>query len=299
MRTSVVGLVLFAEVLLARPVVADGPQIREYEDALVIVDGERPALRLTIEGEGTGTRVRVATLYDPFGEPYLAGSEDGRQLPAIDWGVKECHIGDRQAGPYVGDTPYRTFERWVYGASTQNRAEVSLQRAWLDPERGHAVVLETARIVVHPLQYNRRAIDIRVRLVNVGPERVVLPGDETFLVRLDPDRADAGFRTPDNRFQSGSIRSRGSWLSGSSVSPTKMKTVGVAVFSDPSVRGGAPANFTGQRDGIISMEASSTSTTLEPGASTEWSARVFCYSEALPAVAIQDSYQGYLSGRTW
>lgn len=278
-----------------------GPEIREYEDALVIAENDRPVVRLTLQPHAsTGQRqLEIATLYDPYGEPYLTSPRE-RALPAaVDWGVSECRIGDRAVGPYRGNSAFRTFERWTRGRSENDRAVLSMQRAWLDPSTGQAFVLETANVTVYSQQYYRRVIDISVKLVNVGTETVTLPADASFVVRFDSGRPEAGFRTPENEYRTAPFRYRGPWLSGSSVSLSRMKMMGVALFNDASERGGEAADFVAHRDGTVEMSASSESVTLEPGDSTHWSARVFCFADKLPARAIHDSYLGYLTGRTW
>lgn len=278
-----------------------GPEIREYEDALMVLDGERPALRVLLErDEGTGySRVRIATLYDPYGEPYVKPARESRPPAAIDWGVEECRVGGRVLGPYIGDSPFRAFERWTRGAVEDDHVELRMQRAWLDPSTDQAFVMETARLTIHSQQYYRRAIDIHVRLVNVGTEEVVLPSDASFLVRFDAGRPETGFRTPENELRSAPFRYSGPWLSGSSMALSRMKIMGVALFNDALRRGGETAEFATSADGTLRMFAASDATALKPGDSTEWSVRVFCYADKLPAKAIQDSYLGYLTGRTW
>lgn len=278
-----------------------GPEIHEYEDAIVVTENERSALLIALErnAETGNRRVRLSTLYDPYGEPYVSIARERRSPAAIDWGVEECRVGGRVLGPYLGDTPHRTFERWTRGTAADDHAEIRMQRAWLDPDNGKAIVLETASLMVHAQQYYRRAIDIHVRLVNVGTEPVVLPGDASFVVRFDSGQPEAGFRTPENEYRSAPFRYRGPWLSGSSMSLSRMKMMGVALFNDALARGGDAAQFVAHRDGTLEMSAAPGPTTLEVGESTEWSVRVFCFADKLPAKAIQDSYLGFLSGRTW
>ena len=83
------------------------------------------------------------------------------------------------------------------------------------------------------------------------------------------------------------------------MSVTSMKMIGVSFFNDALRRDGAPADFAVSVDGTLRMSAANGPVTLESGGQTEWSVRIFCYVENLPAVAVQDSYLGYLSGRTW
>jgi hypothetical protein len=213
--------------------------------------------------------------------------------------VENCRTADRTVGPYIGESPYRTFERWSHSQTNENFVELEMQRAWLDPATDQAFVLETARVTVHAQQFYRRAIDIRVRLVNVGADTIVIPGDAGFVARFDSVRPQAGIRTPENAYRKPPVQYRGAWLSASSVSLSRMKMMGIALFNDALRRGNEQADFSATADGALRMSAADRETVLAPGEATEWSLRVFLYADELPARAIQDSYVGFLTGRTW
>lgn len=296
-----IGMILTAlAVLLAGTPAMAGPTIREYEDAIIVAEGDRSAIRLSFGTDAASgyRRVAVTDLFDPYGDAYL-GQDRAAGSYAIDWGVERCTVGGRSLGPYIGDSPHRTFERWSRGSESEDRVELELQRAWLDPQGTQAILLESTLLTIHAQQYYRRSIDIRVRLVNVGEEPVSIPADAAFEVRIDMNRPQSGYRTPENEFKKGSFRYSGPWLSGSSMSLTKMKTMGVALFSNALQPGGDSARFAAESDGTLRMYAASAPVSLQPGESTEWSARIFCFAENLPARAIQDSYLGYLGGRSW
>lgn len=297
---GIAALFLGISITLAGGSVAAGPVIREYEDAVVITENDRPVLRITMQRDGRGghTQLRLATLYDPYGEPYLDPAGEAGPVAALDWGVAECRIGGGTQGSYIADSPHRIFERWTRGAATEDRAELSMQRAWLHPGGSQAVALETAELTFHAQQYYRRAIDIHVRVVNVGTEPITLSSAPAFLVRFDARRPQAGFRTPENDYRSPPFRYRGPWLSGSSMSLARMKMMGVALFNAVG-RGRGEAEFVAHRDGTLEMRAATGAATIPAGESIEWSTRLFCYADRLPARAIQDSYLGFLTGRTW
>lgn len=174
-----------------------------------------------------------------------------------------------------------------------------MQRAWLDPESREALALETAQFTVHEQQFNRRAIDIAIRLVNVGAQAIVLPSGADFLVRSDSGRPQAGFRTPVNDYRTPPFRYSGPWLTVSAMSITSMKMTGVALFSNTGQANGQPVQFNAETDGTLHMAVSDGPVRLAPGEAAEWNVRVFCFAEDLSAKAIDDSYVGFFSGRTW
>ncbi len=276
-------------------------EVREYEDSVIIAEGKHQAIRFDLERDA-GTRsagVRIGILFDPYGDPYVAKARESRLPMAVDWGVETLRVGGRSLGPYMGDTAQRPFERWSDSESGPAYAALELQRAWLDPLDGRALVLETARVVVYPAEFYRRSIDIRVRLVNVSEDEIELPADAGFLVRFDSERPRAGFRTPDNETRRAPFRYNGPWLAGASMSLSRLKIVGIALFNDVSMSRGGEAKFTVPEEGTIHMAVRSGPETVAPGERTEWSARIFCFADDLPAKAIQDSYMGFLTGRTW
>lgn len=281
-------------------------EVEELEGITRINENRRSVLDFAFERnskndiEGIGIR----RLCDPYGDPYLGAGAVPPDAAALDWGVERCWLGDRILEPFRLNGGGRCFERIEFLTIGDSAIEVTFQQAWLD-EDGVAFVLETTSLLIHAERYRRRAIDLKFRLINVadkavGLETSVRAENVRLAVRFDPHRDGLSFRDVSHNSVPAPVEYAGSWLAMLSRSPTRMRPVGFALFKNGEPPGSAAGVLSASPRGVLAFAPNlGADTILEPGQSVEWTARLYCFVDDLPAKEIEAAYRRYLGGDTW